>query len=479
MATGTFEHATLQDLVDQLAQDVSDTGKTFYTSAELQRAVVEALRLSNALTARSRYTISFSATAGTAWYDLSTLAPAALGYTVTDRTTIENMQYRLMETVEPAAGAGMKEQFIFTELLRTLQQVRDRFLVDTECTVTRRAAQTNIEPDGYVEFDDAVAKVLRAVWIDPMGRRTVLRNSTDEASMTAKRLERRTSFATPKRWSVVGRPQLTLQLDPIPDLAAPEPSIQLTTIETGSTLSTTANSGAGTVLGIPDDHAAGVMWDALELLLSKHGMGHDPMRARAAAQLGALNRAVARQLPTVLQVAVNGVDVRVGQVEYLDAKNANWEGATRGIPRRAAVMGDWLALYPVPDDSVSVEVVVVSKLTEPALTDYVQIGREHLSGILAWARQILLFKVGGQPFQSAFDTAGLLIEQARAFNEERVRSCQYLVEFMSTGLGEPVTMPRSAPPPDLSGDPRDEASSHNQRQRDSAYRPYHRPIGGR
>lgn len=479
MATGTYEHATLQNLVDQLAQDVSDTGKTFFTSTELQRAVIEALQLSNVLTARGRHTLHFTTTAGVAWYDLSTLAPTALGSTATDRTAIENMQYRLMEPVDASAGATMTERYSFAELLRSLQQSRDRFLVDSEHSVTRRAAQSNVEADGRVELDEAIAKVLRVVWTDALNHKTVLRNSTDEGSAAAVRLDRRINFGTPRRWSIIARPQLQLQLDPIPDEHLPSLSLQLTTVETGDDLSTTANGNTGTVMDLPDDLAAGAAWSALELVLSKHGMGQDRNRAELAGRLGTLMRGLAASLPSVLQVAVNGVDVRLGTVQYLDAKEPAWEGAARGIPRRAAVMGDWLALHPVPDDVHSIEVTLVSKFPALALTDYVQLGREHLSGILAWAKQILLFKVGGAPLARAAATAGLLIEQARAYNEIRVASCAYLSEFLSAGMQTMPAVAREAPPVDLSGDPRDDASSRNERSRDPNYSPYYRQIGGR
>lgn len=482
MASGEFSHSTLQNLVDQLAQDVSDTAKRFFTSTELERAIVEALRLSNVLTARSRGHARFNTTAGQAWYDLSSLDtdPTLLTPTVTDRTTVENMQYRLMETVEPAAGVGMKEQYTFTELVRTLQQVRDRTLVETMTTITKRAPLTPIATDGVVEVDESIARILRAVWTDQLRRSTILRNPTDEGTTTAARIERRLQTGTPRRWSMIASPQLTLQLDPLPGVV-PGGSLQLWTVDSGSALDTTANSNTGTVLGLPDDTAVGAMWGALELLLSKHGMGLDSQRAQLAGTLSTLYRTVAATLPTVLEVTVNDVNVRIGTVNHLDAKDVSWEARinSRTRPNRAVVFGDWLGLYPVPDDSFSVDVTVSTKLQTPALTDYVQIGKEHLSGILAWAKQILLFKVGGQPLAAAAAVAGLLIEQAREYNEARAASCQYLTEFLSQGLPVPVQLPRSAPAPDLSGDPREDASSRNTRQRDPAYSPYFRQIGGR
>lgn len=462
-----------------LAQDLGDANKVFFTADELQRSLVEALRLSNALTARTRLTVTFSAVAGQAWYNLTAIAPAALASTVTDRSTVELMQYRMMEPVEPSAGVGMTEMYAHDEMVRTLEQARDRFLVETETSITRRAAQTNIEFDGTVKLDESIARVMRIVWSDNLGRRTVLRNSSDEGIMSASRLDRRINYGTPRRWSIVSSPQLVLQLDPVPDGRPRDEALELTTIETGTSLSTTANSNTGTVLGVPDDLAAGVMWDSLELLLSKHGIGHDSARAQFAGQLGTVMRAVASNLPTVLEVLVRDVNIRIGHVSYLDAKDSGWEGRTRDIPRRAAVMGDWLALYPVPDDVFPITVTLVSQLPALDLTDHVQIGREHLSGLLAWAKQLLLFKVGGQPLAKAAQTAGLLIEQARQFNESRVRSCAYLAEYLSQGMETFPSTTRSAPAPDLSGDPRDDASTHNARQRSSTYTPYARKIGGR
>lgn len=461
---GTYEHVTLQDVIDQLAQDLGDAGKTFFVQTELDTSIRESYRLWNVLTAHDRTEVQFTTTAGTAWYDLSGATPL-LANTITDRSIVETLQYRLMEEIDPADGTGMKEQFAFTEIVRTLQQQRDQFIAETECEITRRSeVLVNAGTNRYY-LDDTVIRVLRASWRTTDGTYHPLRGSSDEATVAA--IPRKGSI--PKTYTVAAAPNLALDLHPVPEA---DGYLELFTIETGVELDTTANSNTGTVLGIHDDLAWSLGWATIESLFVKNGIGSTPARADVAARLHNLCTEMARSLPTILDVEIAGRKLRIELIAALDRNQYAWEGRNRSVPRIAGVIGNWIALAPVPDDTYDVTVTIVRKSNQPAtVTDYLPIGREYLPGILAWSKQLALFKVGGRPLSIAVEGAGKLIEQARLYNNTRIQQSQYLVEMFSLGTDVPVPFPRAARPNVDVEDPRDTASSRNRRGQNANYQP--------
>lgn len=471
-----YQHTTLQTLVNALASDIGDSGKIHVVSAELQLAIRESLRLWNSLTAFDRSTITFTATPGTAFYDLSTSGDGAtsLAMSVTDRDLIGATQYRLMEPFDPEDGTGMSRQFAFSDLTRTLQDRRNQFLAETESVITKRA-DLFVEPGTEtVTLDDTTIRVVRASWRTLDGTFHPLRAGTDEGMLTAARFGWRQHTDTPRAWSTATLPALSLRLYPVPANAG---YLQLWTVETGATVDPT---GSGTVLGVPDDAAWCIAWGALETLLSKNSYGSDPYRAQFAGTLYALGREISTRLPSVLTVTVNGVAIRTSQLRMLDSTRYGWEGQNRSVPSTAAVLGDHLALYPVPDSDHTVQVSVVRRTSLPsALTSYVSLGREQLSAVLAWAKQLALFKLGGEQIENASRIAGQLIEQARTYNDKRIGDAAYWTELLSSGQDFTAQLPRT---PFIGGDdsdPRDTASSRERRGRSSTYdRPVPR-LGGR
>lgn len=474
--SGTYSHTLVSTLVDRLAQDLGDSGKTFWVQGELLSAVNEARRVWSALTAYDRETYELPTVAGTAWYDLSSLF-TGLAPSVTDRDLIGDMQYRLVEPYAPSTGTGMSEMMAFTELTRLLQARRDAFLAETGHTLTRRSAVLIPAGDGIYALPDTVIRVVRATWRTLNGRYYNLAVPSDEM-MAASLLARNRSLYSsgiPSTFTIAAVPNLTLQLIPPP---AVDGELELVTVETGDALNPTAGSN-GTVLGIHDDVAWGIGWGALEDVLMKDGIGRDPARAQFAARMYATAREIEASLPTVLDVTIAGVPRPVSHVRSLDLMRSGWEGRNRDRPITPAVMGDWLALDPVPDGEYTILVNVVRRATLPAVTAYVQLGREQLTALLAWAKQLCLFKCQGTQLEQGVGAAGLLIDAARTYNEARIRSSTSLAEMLGLSGQSTIHPSRSSRVEQQSDDPRDTASTRQSRGRSESYRRPYRRIGGR
>lgn len=476
--TSTYQHTTLQQLLDRLAVDLADASGLHFTTDERTRAIIESYRMWNLLTAYERATLTFPTVAGTAFYDLSAVGNGSslLAHTVTDREVVGTCQYRLLEQYDPAAGSGMVDQFSFAELLLAVQSRRDAFLAATEPVVTIGTPTFVSAGTELVDLTDDIVRVVRANWLTLDGTYHPLRGGTDEGVQGSVRVGWRQAPGTPRQWSVASTPNLSLRLVPVPDDGG---TLTLMSVNTGPAVNTTANGNTGTVLGVPDDLAAGVGWGAIELLCSKHGDGADGARAQFAGSMYALYVELGRALPSVLTITRNNVPLRVSSLHALDSLTYGWQGRSTSTPRTAAVIGEHLALYPVPDAVYGIDVEVVRRATVPAVGDFIQLGREQLAAVLAWAKQLCMFKSGGIAIQQGQQAAGTLIAAARTYNEARIADSQYLIELLSTGTDSPVPIARTPIVNLPDTDPRDTASSRNSRAQSTNYaRPTPR-LGGR
>jgi hypothetical protein len=165
----------------------------------------------------------------------------------------------------------------------------------------------------------------------------------------------------------------------------------------------------------------------------------------------------------------------------LDSMRNGWEGGNTGTPERvAATSSDWIALDPVPDDQYSIELTIVKPSPALVPSAQLQLGREQLSAIRAWAKQLLLFKSQGVQLQQGQLAAGAMIQAARVYNEERVAMSDYLSEIYSTSFQQehqPLRSAETINAPD--SDPRDTSSTRQSRNSNPSYNRPSRRLGGR
>jgi hypothetical protein len=466
-----YTHTTFQNLVDQLAADLNDSSKVFFTDFELRRNIREALRIWNILTGWNRYVGSFNTTSGVAFYHLPTQFPDHLGSTVTAHEIIGDMQLRLMEPYEPIASTGISEMFTHADLVRALQQKRNRYYAETNSNIIQQMPIFVNAGDGIVELPDNVISITRAVWRTSDNKYYRL-TSTDEATSTSFLPSWRQTANIPRHYSVAAQPQLTVQLIPPPSASG---ELLLFCNKTGDNIDTTVSQ----VLGPHDDIAWGIGWGALETLLLRDGIGRDPERAQMCGQMYSLSIELAKSLPMVLGVSINDVMIPPTALKMLDTMKAGWEGGNTGAPMFPALMEDWLAIYPVPDDIYNVSVSMVRRSPTPLPADSIELGREQLAAVVGWARQLCAFKQEGSQLQQGIQASTALVEQARIYNEDRLRKSQYLCETYGISTESVWKPPREAVTEIGSDDPRDVSNSRQSRNRDTEYRRPTRRLGGK
>ena len=404
-----YSYLSLGSARSILASRLQDAGLVYYSGGngagsplELNQYLVQALRAWQAYTWAYRQRAGFTTTAGTAFYDLnSTLTPACMAHTVTDREIVTLLLAQLLEPPLTAtwAGSGM---FAFSAIMAAIQARLNRFLGDTgvECSEVVQPAGV-APPVDRIWLPDTVLDIRRAAWLNAAGVPTALWRD-DQYAMQAFAFGGLAAPADPPAvYGVAALPPAGMQVFPPPAVPG---QVDLLITPTGVTVGTmpAAVFGSPVTLNIPDDLAWAVAFGAMSDLLSNDSPGRDPARAAYCEARYQEGVGLAKIAPSVMLAAVNGVPVWIGSVFELDAFMASWQ-STPGAPGFAGMCGrNMAALGTIPDGAYGVTMDVVSSIPVPAAdADYLQADRGNLDAILDEAQHLASFKLGGAEFAAS------------------------------------------------------------------------------
>lgn len=391
----SYTHTTQAAAKTILKARLDDASGVFYTDTEIGYAIVEALRMWNAITGHDRASGTFNTSAGTVFYDLSSVlvdgAAAKLrDRTVRDRRLVEEIQYHLIEAVGATSWTGT-DQFTLPQILGALQRRRDQFLAETACVVAERTDNVTGGGTGLVTFPDTVIGIRRAVYHTSEGRYFSLRPSDERTAVSPAVLW--TTPGIPRAYSSAVTSQLTVQLIPPPSMTGTLESI---VVSSGATLDTTADVNTGVLMGIPEDLVWGVKYGALADLLADEASA-DPQRAAECEAYYQLAVALGMHMPVVLNAKIGEVPIIPSSLAVLDLHRSGWQGKNRGTPDTVAIVGpDLVAIANVPAGINTVTLDVIRTAKVPANdAAYIELGKDSLEAVLGMAQHLLTFKVGG------------------------------------------------------------------------------------
>ncbi len=381
----------------EVANRLGDSGKVFWTDAEIGFYVLEAIRTWQALTSTWRDRGTFNTANNTAFYDIpSKLKKGAdflRPYTIKDQDLVKIIQAHLLEPVTGNSWTGT-EMFTLDDLTKAIERRRDQFIVESGCVVTRSTQATAAPPVDRVGFSESIMDVRRVAWIDAGGVYKQLWRD-DEFNMSSFSVGWNLAPAVPRVFSVAAAPILSLQLSPP---AAAGGSLELLTVNSPALLDPTV----GVFLNIPDDFAWVVKWGALADLLGKNGQAYDPKRAQYAEQRYQQGVEMARTMPTVLQTLINNVQAQTLAVNDFDADAPGWQNTT-GVPNISAMAGaNMIAFKKVPDGAYGITLDVARNAPVPVVDgDDIQMGKEELDALIGYCLHLAMFKQQGDEFQSS------------------------------------------------------------------------------
>jgi hypothetical protein len=411
----------LQDFIDALAARLTDSTHVHWTTVELTRYIIEALRTYNAFSQSLRNRGVFLSAANAPFYDLPTVLPSLRGYTVTDLDLILDVEYALMEPPALGTWAG-SSQFTLADLVAAIERRRDLFLRETGAVLTREVRTVTPPVSGRITFPDDVITIRRAAWISAASVVTPLQRD-DEWGMnkylpTWPQQSVNPAGTWPTAFSLGVTPPLTMQMaPPITDAG----SIDLLSVLLGADLGSNA---PGVLLGVPDDWTWVIKFGALSDLLSQQGVAFDPARAAYCEARWRQGIQMATAATVVLAAQINGEVVPISSVSESDKYDTTWQ-TTPGEPTRVLIDGqNIVGLSPLPDAGLSsagytVTLDLVVNFPVPLnTTDCVDVDKSVMEIVIDYAQHLALFKEGPG-----------LVQQSMALYEKFERACGVTVEL--------------------------------------------------
>lgn len=383
----TYTHTTLLDARQQLAVRLGDPTNIFWTDAELGVYLVDALRHWNLLAQYSKDKANFSTTAAQPFYSLATQLPALRSYTVTDQDLILALEYHLMENPTPGFWSGT-EQFTFDVILDSITRVRDQLLLETGAVLQVDNLPSGPPPVYRVSLPDTIIDVRRVAWKTPDSYKTLRQRD----SISRRSFSPTASFnpGVPNSYLKANQPYVNIELSP--------PANDVGTLQIISTRSGATVTGAGALLGIPNDFLPTLKWGVLSDLLNTERASDSDRAAYCEArwQEGLAN---CKTSPVIWAMDVNGQQVSTSSLTELDAFNANWQNSSAHPTQVASAGFDLLVLSPVPDAIYAVTAEVTRTFPSPVNDgDFLQIGREYKDVLLDYCVHLATFKQGGDTF---------------------------------------------------------------------------------
>lgn len=315
----SFNYITRAEARAAIRQRLQDAGAAnFWADDELNDLINESLRTWNSAALYHRARGRFSATPGTAFYDISDLlsdgSELILERTLTVQQITKSIIYALMENageeVDGSTWMGT-ESFSLDDVQQAVVRRVNRFLDDTGQIVLQ--SQVAVTPgNGIVDIPTEWIDVRRAGWITPENAHNVLWR-TSEYIADSQANDWNVSTGKPGAFSVAVVPLIRLQLLPAPD-----------DIGTLDLLMVNAVTATG-ALNIFNDFAWVIKWGAISDLLGQDGEARDAERAQYAEQRYGEGVQLAKIMTTVLRGEINGQVIQPCALFDLDAGVPNWQ----------------------------------------------------------------------------------------------------------------------------------------------------------
>jgi hypothetical protein len=382
-----YTNTTFGSMVTALSVRLNDPTFQFWSQAELEQRIQDALRLWNILTAQNTqwYPLAISSTNPTGpWYDLQAISGSPRLCTLEDTDVYSRIQYHLLE--EQLSNAGvLTSQFSTPAMVSSVQGKRDEFLFRTSCT---RTVETLVvtPSNALLPLPQSVIQVERAYWLPLFPGTPYPLYRTDQFSRAGFYPLLSQTQADPLVQATGVEPPLTMELTPTPGNPG---SVEAVCIESQAALVSTVP----TVLYIPGDFVPGLAWGAVSDMLDFNMEGQDQDRADYARQRFEQYCELLSIYPFIMGAKVASTDTQTESVEALDAYMPGWRSPVENIPI-VAFAGQNLVCFPSTTNQQIVLLINASAALPTLLTDPVQVGFEIVDAILDCAQHEAMFKQG-------------------------------------------------------------------------------------
>jgi hypothetical protein len=407
---GNMKAALLQRLQDTYSTYTTSAGAGFVTPTEAGLYLTEALRTLNAQAAIWNANVLLDFGAPDTWQSLN-FSGSPRFRTVTDVQLYTLMQYHLLEPPSGGTWTG-STQFNITSMSQALQYRRDELM---QVSGANTVSFQQPSPTGgiHTTLPDNILNLRRVRWV-PISDGGIPYSlwREDDESVDAYGNQLGITVANPESWLITANAPLSFDCSSIPPVPG---QWDMLAIESGVTF---ASPAFATVLGLPDDWCWAAKWGALADLLSNSPEGVDQLRAKYCSQRFEAAKKAMVILPWLIDATFQGLPIDTPSFEEADAYAQSWEFFGAGSELNLVVGGmDLVACCPFaaffgfgggpfgggPFGGLTLPasfvLTVVGNAPIPA-TDgaFVQLSRDGVDAVLAYAQHLAMFKCGGAEF---------------------------------------------------------------------------------
>lgn len=442
---GSYNYISWTALEDALLERLQDTSAINTSRADATACLTEALRVLNAFTAAGTsgqwaidYLFDFSP--GDTWKSLN-VSGSPRERTVTDADIITQMERMLYEPPSGLTWTGTT-QFSIANLSNALQFRRDELL---QLTGANTVNLTQFSPlmSMRTYLPDSTLDLRRVRMIPDSSVTSESPYALGRADITSTNAYgelKNIQPGTPDSWLITANSPLAFDCSCPPNFPGTWDMLALYA-ENALTPPTPS------VLGLPDDWCWVAMYGALADALSNSPESTDILRARYCRMRYDRGAKAMMALPWLLAASVADLPVGTPSYKAMDAWAQNWENTWPASDPQIVVGGmDFIALAPFATTATvsSVLRVVGNAPVDP--TAPVQLSRDAIEAVLAYAQHVASFKLGGADFQSTLS----LLEQFESFcalqNRRFAALGIFRPEMLQEGDRADALDPRFGPP---------------------------------
>jgi hypothetical protein len=415
----SYAYITLGQMRAELLNRLQDSGAVYTQAAEANLYIQEGLRILNAQTAAFPEDYQFDFNPGDTWKTLN-VAGSPRQRTVTDSDLYAQMEAMLLEPMSGGTWVGTA-QYNIAMLSGALQYRRDELLLLSDANVVNL-----IQPSPVLSvrtfLPDSTLNLSRVRWIpfDSSATMPYALGREDVVTRNAFGVNLAIQPGEPDSWMITANTPLSFDVSCPPnqggqwDMLVSEAGVPFT-------------PPTAALVGLPDDWAWVCLYGALADVLANSPEGRDSQRAKYCMARYEQGKKAMMRLPWLLEATVGSVSVDTLGLKEIDTQMQNWE-QNQPVDDPQIVVGgiDLIALAPFATVGVSTVLTVVENAPVPAVdSDQVQLSRDGVDAVLAYAQHVASFKMGGSNFALTMP----LYEQFEAYC--RLKNREYAALGMS------------------------------------------------
>lgn len=392
-----FQNTTRAQFKAELTAKIGDSLSAFWTDAEKNLLLNEALYTFGSISQYWKDFIGFNTVIGTQWYNLATDLTSAtkINFTKTYQDILDLVNSQLMENISDVNQTG--NFTTYNEVLGFITNKINLYQLRTSLVVTRQIYTGPLPNTINLDLDNNVIALGRVAFEDDAGNKNNLQQD-DEPFIEKVDSSKLYNSGQPQYYTTILSTQKTIFIYPAPNVDGKIHTLSVKGID--STLSISKTSP----INLPDCLFPYIKWGVLADIFSKDGVSNNPDLASYCSSRWEEGIQVGIQFTSILTALINGRYSQIDAPSNIDSVDLAWENKI-GKPYIVLSGGyNIVALNRVPDAIYSILFRSVVNPNIPANdADFINIKEDYIEPLLDYCVHLAMIKDGFQSIQKTMD----------------------------------------------------------------------------